>query len=308
MNNLDSLQQEEERLGLAPKAINGNAVAIGEESGYTNGVPNSLVKAVIQKESGGNPKAVSKSGAIGMMQLMPDTAKELGVDPWDANQNIQGGTKYLKQQFDKYQDWEKALAAYNAGSGTVDKAIALGGDWKANMAKIQNPSNYQQTKDYVDTLAKHANTPIEILRQEESRLFGTYNPTQYDQVGIPNETKGTSPQNVDWVEQGALNTKWQNMWNAFKQGMDQTKLSASFAQQDDAQEILDNYPDKKIELDAQLKTGEIDNTEYQNQLLDLQILAQEAQKNIQNSQEEIDSRNTKIKNEPVSQKYQVQNF
>lgn len=80
-----------------------------------------LVRAVMRVESGGNPKAVSSAGAIGLMQLMPATARGLGVDPKDPIRNIEGGVKYLAQLSDKYDgDYVKTLAAYNAGSGRVD--------------------------------------------------------------------------------------------------------------------------------------------------------------------------------------------
>lgn len=80
-----------------------------------------LVRAVMRVESGGNPNAVSSAGAIGLMQLMPNTARGLGVDPHDPLRNLEGGVRYLAQLYDKYDgDTVKTLAAYNAGSGRVD--------------------------------------------------------------------------------------------------------------------------------------------------------------------------------------------
>ncbi|MDR2780049.1 MAG: lytic transglycosylase domain-containing protein [Synergistaceae bacterium] len=80
-----------------------------------------LARAVMRMESGGNPNAISRAGAIGLMQLMPGTAKGLGVDPKDPERNLEGGIKYLSQLADKYNgDYVKTLAAYNAGSGRVD--------------------------------------------------------------------------------------------------------------------------------------------------------------------------------------------
>ncbi len=101
-----------------------------------SGLPAELIHAVMKNESNYNPKAVSPKGAQGLMQLMPDTAKELSVDnPFSPEENIMGGSKYLKGLMDRFGgNIVKALAAYNAGPNSLQ-----GG-------KIPN---YPETKDYV---------------------------------------------------------------------------------------------------------------------------------------------------------------
>jgi len=93
------------------------------------GVDPSLALHVLYKETGNlkNPEtAKSSAGALGVMQLMPKTAKSLGVDPLNPEENIRGGVTYLKQMYDKYNDPTLALAAYNAGPGRLDKALKSG--------------------------------------------------------------------------------------------------------------------------------------------------------------------------------------
>ncbi|HEY2011863.1 MAG TPA: lytic transglycosylase domain-containing protein [Bryobacteraceae bacterium] len=99
-----------------------------------------LLRAVIQQESGFHPCAVSPKGAKGLMQLMPDTAQQLGVkDPFNAQENVAAGAKYLKQLLDKYKgDVSQALGAYNAGPATVDQAGGV--------------PNIRETRDYVKSI------------------------------------------------------------------------------------------------------------------------------------------------------------
>lgn len=86
-----------------------------------NNVPEDLFARLVQQESGWNPSARSNKGAIGLAQLMPGTARLLGVNPHDPRQNLEGGARYLRQQYEEFGSWKLALAAYNAGPGAVQR-------------------------------------------------------------------------------------------------------------------------------------------------------------------------------------------
>ncbi len=105
-------------------------------------LPGALIRAVVQAESGFKVRAVSPAGAQGLMQLMPGTAKEMGVtDPFDIEQNIDGGSRYLRTMLDRFDgDVRLALSAYNAGPGTV--------------AKYNGRVPYAETRDYVDRVLR----------------------------------------------------------------------------------------------------------------------------------------------------------
>lgn len=91
-----------------------------ERTAQRYGVDPALVDAVIQAESGYDPQATSPAGAVGLMQLLPTTARGLGVlDPYDPVQNVEGGVRYLRSLLDRFGDVQLALAAYNAGPGAV---------------------------------------------------------------------------------------------------------------------------------------------------------------------------------------------
>jgi len=84
-------------------------------------IPEDLFLRLVQQESGWNANARSHKGALGLAQLMPGTARDLGVNPLDVRQNLEGGARYLRTQYDKFGDWRLALAAYNAGPGAVER-------------------------------------------------------------------------------------------------------------------------------------------------------------------------------------------
>ncbi|MDX8349074.1 lytic transglycosylase domain-containing protein [Cognatiyoonia sp. IB215446] len=86
-----------------------------------HGVPADLFLRLVQQESGWNPNAVSSKGALGLAQLMPATARALGVDPLNPEQNLDGGARYLRTQYETFGSWPLALAAYNAGPGAITR-------------------------------------------------------------------------------------------------------------------------------------------------------------------------------------------
>lgn len=128
--------------GRAKVSFKGNLNEMIQKAAKQTGVPSNILAALVHAESGGNPNATSSAGAIGLAQLMPGTARALGVDPYDPWQNLVGGARYLKQQYDKFGDWGLALAAYNAGPGAVQKYNGI--------------PPYKETQNYVAKVLKNA--------------------------------------------------------------------------------------------------------------------------------------------------------
>jgi soluble lytic murein transglycosylase-like protein len=148
------------------------AMSLGElveHASQRNKVDAELVLSVIRAESAFRANAISSKGAQGLMQLMPQTAMELGVrNPFDPAANIEGGTRYLRQLLDRYNnDLSKALAAYNAGPGPVDQYHGV--------------PPYSETRAYLAKVIADFNRQKQVrlrARQEQARKVETVKDTQ----------------------------------------------------------------------------------------------------------------------------------
>ncbi len=132
-----------------PARADTTPIALALSAAHKYSLPDAFVAGVMRAESGFNPAAVSPKGAIGLMQLMPDTARDLGVDPKNPGQNADAGTRYLRDLLARYEDQpnqvELALAAYNAGPAAVDKYHGV--------------PPYRETHDYILRVLKSWNPP-----------------------------------------------------------------------------------------------------------------------------------------------------
>lgn len=167
-----------------PSASDGlNAVV--ESIAAQNSLNPQLIHSVIKVESNYNPNAVSPKGALGLMQLIPATARRFGVtDVFDPVENIQGGARYLKYLLDLYNnDISLALAAYNAGEGAV--------------AKYGNVPPYAETRNYLLLVAKHfqesqkAAEAAAAQRKQQQAKAAAPNPDAPRQIQQVNEADGT---------------------------------------------------------------------------------------------------------------------
>jgi soluble lytic murein transglycosylase-like protein len=155
------------------------------------GIPTDLFLAQINAESAWNPSAVSSAGAIGLGQLMPGTAADLGVDPNDPAQNLDGAARYLSDQYRRFGDWRLALAAYNAGPGNVQKYgdVPPFAETQAYVAKIlgSSPSPYAGNAlaeaappaDGINALAMTPEAPEPVNALAIPRFMATHDPADF---------------------------------------------------------------------------------------------------------------------------------
>lgn len=123
-----------------PRLFDREVEEVIRQQSARHGVSERLVKAVVMAESAGNPQAVSPAGAVGLMQLMPGTARALGVDPRDPEQNVDGGIRYLKDMARQFDSLDDVLAAYNAGPGAVQRHRGI--------------PPYKETQEYVNKIRR----------------------------------------------------------------------------------------------------------------------------------------------------------
>lgn len=122
-----------------PAPVRAETMVALADAARANGLSLELVEAVAWRESGLRPGLISRAGAIGEMQLMPGTARDLGVNPYDTRQNLMGGASYLGAMLRRYDgDLIRALAAYNAGPGAVDRHRGV--------------PPFKETRDYVTAI------------------------------------------------------------------------------------------------------------------------------------------------------------
>ena len=164
---------QSQNIGFARKPFTEKEIdAAIEQAAAKHNVDANLVRSVIKVESNFNPNAVSRKGAMGLMQLMPQTARQLQVrNPFDPEQNVDAGVRHLKQLMENYNgDVKLTLAAYNAGAGAVNRSAGI--------------PHYAETRNYVrritdlyyggngwNLLSNPLRSPLRVKRDERGVLY-----------------------------------------------------------------------------------------------------------------------------------------
>ena len=147
-------------------AVAPNTTGLIQQTASAYGVPPAIALAVATKESGLDQAAVGSSGEVGVFQLKPSTAADLGVDPYSLVDNINGGVKYLSQLFNQFGDWFTALTAYNGGAGNVARGTVSNAaqNYAASVLTAAGaaPPAGSSVSDVADSLSSFLTDPLQV--------------------------------------------------------------------------------------------------------------------------------------------------
>lgn len=196
------------------KNIPENLDAAFTEAANKYGISEKLLKAVAKVESNFNPSATSPKGAAGVMQLMPATAKSLGVaNPYDAKSNIMGGAKYLKENLERYDgNVELTLAAYNAGSNNVKKYGGIP-PFKETQEYVKKVMNYMGSSDTAKEtslyFSKSSKNPSSYINSHALN-YSSYYPQDANEITGLLQVLGSGTNQLDGTAENSLLTNKTN--------------------------------------------------------------------------------------------------